>query len=130
MPITDETRNAIFDKLKRNLERIIPPMVVTKDSPNISYEISGDKPVPYGYDKKMVPGMYFASIAQRKESVVFYFFPAYMNTKMLEVAPSLCKCLKGKTCFHFKKEEQVNEAELALLLEKGLAAWIRLGYMK
>jgi len=129
MPITEKTRILIFNKLKKNLEKFTPPMVVTIDSSNSSYEIIGNKPVPYGYNKKIVPGMFFASLAQRKDSVTFHFFPLYMDTKLIEVAPSLNKCLKGKTCFHFNKEEQINEKELTLLLEKGMIAWKKSGYM-
>jgi len=129
MPITDETRKLIFDKLKKNLEKCTPPMVVNKNAKDDSYELIGNKPVPYGSTKKIVPGMYFVSIAHRNDSVVFYFFPCYMNTKILEVAPTLIKCLKGKTCFHFKKEEEVNEKELQALLKKGMEAWEKEGYM-
>ena len=129
MPITEKTRILIFNKLKKNLEKFTPPMVVTIDSSNSSYEIIGNKPVPYGYYKKIVPGMFFASLAQRKDSVTFHFFPLYMDTKLIEVAPSLNKCLKGKTSFHFNKEEQINEKELTLLLEKGMIAWKKSGYM-
>ena len=129
MPITEKTRILIFNKLKKNLEKFTPPMVVTIDSSNSSYEIIGNKPVPYGYNKKIVPGMFFASLAQRKDSVTFHFFPLYMNEKLKEIAPSLIKCLKGKTCFHFSKEEQINEKELTLLLEKGMIAWKKSGYM-
>src|ERR1041385_2934781 len=103
MPITTETREAIYNKLRRHLEKCTPPMVVQSDSGQ-GFSIMGNKPVPYGYDKKIVPGMYFASIMNRKDSVAFYFFPSYMNKEMKDVAPSLYKCLKGKTCFHFKKE--------------------------
>jgi hypothetical protein len=130
MPITEETRILIFNKLKKNLQKFTPPMVVTIDSPDSSYELIGNKPVPYGYNKKIVPGMFFALLAQRKDSVTLHFFPLYMNTKLKEVAPSLNKCLKGKTCFHFNKEEQINEKELTSLLEKGMIAWKKLGYMK
>jgi hypothetical protein len=130
MPITEETRKSIFNKLKKNLKKYTPPMVVKTDSDNKSFELIGNKEVPYGYDKKLIPGMYFASIAQRKDSVAFYFFPSYMNEKLKEVAPSLYKCLKGKTCFHFKKEEQVNEKELDALLKSGVKAWEKSGYMK
>ena len=129
MAITDATRLNIFNKLKTQLNKIAPPMVAKCDDAAMVYEIMGNKPVPYGHDKKIVPGMYFASIAQRKDSVAFYFFPAYMNEGMQAYAPSLFKCLKGKTCFHFKKEEQVDEKELANLLQAGLKAWIKLGYM-
>ena len=130
MPITEETRILIFDKLKKNLEKFAPPLVVSVDSLNTSYEIIGNRPVPYGYNKKMVPGMFFASIAQRKDSVTFHFSPSYMDTKLNEIAPSLYKCLQGKTCFHFKKVEQIDETELTLLIEKGMISWSKFGYMK
>ena len=130
MPLTNETRKLIFDKLKTNLAKCSPPMVVNTKAKADNYELIGNKPVPYGYDKKIVPGMYFASIAHRKDSVVLYFFPAYYNNKLMEVAPSLYACLKGKTCFHFKKEEQVNEKELQTLLKKGMETWEKEGYMQ
>lgn len=130
MPITTETRNAIFTRLKKALDKCSPPMVGKENPAEMTCELIGNKPVPYGHDKKIIPGMYFASVAQRKDSVAFYFFPAYMNAGMKEVAPSLYKCLKGKTCFHFKKEEEVNEKELNALLKSGLAAWKKAGYMK
>ena len=130
MALTEESRKLIFNKLKKNLEKCIPPMVVSVDSPDGTYEIMGNKPVPYGYAKKIVPGMFFAQIAHRKESVTLHFFPIYMNSEMKEVAPLLNKYLKGKTCFHFNKEEQINEIELGLLLEKGIVAWKKLGYIK
>ncbi len=130
MPITDETRIILFNTLKKNLQKYAPSMVVKTDTKNTAYELIGNKPVPYGYDKKIIPGMFFASIAQRKDSVTFYFFPSYMNTKLNEVAPSIYKCLKGKTCFHFKKEEQLNEEELKALIQKGVGVWEKSGYMK
>jgi hypothetical protein len=129
MPISDETKNLIFDKLKKNLEKYAPPMAATYNANNPSYELIGNKPVPYGYNKKIIPGMFFASIAYRKDSVTFHFFPSYMNTELKEVAPSLYNCLKGKTCFHFKQLEQINEEELNALLAKGLEAWKKAGYM-
>jgi len=130
MPITEETKQLIYNRLKHNLEKFSPPMVIKTDSNQNTFELIGNKPVPYGYDKKMIPGMYFASIVYRKDSVVFYFFPGYMDTQLKETAPSLYKCLKGKTCFHFKKEEQVNEKELNNLLERGISAWKKADYMK
>ncbi len=130
MPITEETRKDIYDKLKKALEKHSPPMVASGNSSNLSYQLIGNKPVPYGYDKKIIPGMFFAAVAQRKDSVTFHFFPCYMNAKMSEVAPTLYKYLKGKTCFHFKKPEQVNEKELNALLKAGAKAWEKAGYMK
>lgn len=130
MPITDETRKAIFTKLKKGLDKCSPPMVASGDPKKMTIELIGNKPVPYGHDKKIIPGMYFASVAQRSDSVAFYFFPSYGESSLKDAAPSLYKKLKGKTCFHFKKEEDVNEKELDTLLKKGLAAWKKAGYMK
>lgn len=74
--------------------------------------------------------MFFASVAQRKDTVAFYFFPAYMNNTLKDIAPVLFKCLKGKTCFHFKTLEQVNQTELSSLLKRGVELWYKAGYLR
>lgn len=130
MPITSETRQQIYTLLEKHLKKCTPPMKGTFNKEEGSCELMGNKPVPYGYDKKIIPGMFFASVAQRKDTVAFYFFPAYMDKEMKDTAPSLYKCLKGKTCFHFKTVEQVNEKELSALLKSGVAAWKKAGYMQ
>ena len=129
MSLTAENQKIIFNKLKKSLKKCIPPMVHKKGSAN-AFELIGNKPVPYGYKKEIVPGMFFASIVARKNSVVFYFFPCYMSSAFKGTAPSLFKCLKGKTCFHFTSPEQVNEKELDALLKQGVTAWKKAGYMK
>lgn len=130
MAITNRDRKEIFEKLEKYLAACSPPVVAKKDGKELSYESIGNKAVPYGSTKKMIPGMFFASIAQRKDSVAFHFFPCYMNPAMQEVAPTLYKHLKGKTCFHFKKAEDINEKELKALLKKGLAVWKKMGYVE
>ena len=129
MALTAEAKASIFKKLKKSMEKFSPPMVYKKGSAH-TYELIGNKPVPYGYKKEIIPGMFFASAVVRKDSVAFYFFPCYMNPVFKNTAPSLYKHLKGKTCFHFRKEEDVNEKELAELLRKGGGAWKKAGYMK
>ncbi len=130
MPITAESRKQIYNTLKKGLEKCTPPMVMKSNATEMTCDVIGNKPVPYGHDKKMIPGMYFASVAQRKDSVVFYFFPSYANSQLKEKAPSIYKCLKGKTCFHFRKPEQVDEKELNVLLKQGVQAWKKEGYLK
>ena len=97
MPISDETRKLIFEKLKKELDTCSPPMVHGFKMEGHDYGLIGNKPVPYGFDKKIIPGMFFASIAQRKDSVAFHFFPSYMDPTMKDIAPSLYKYLKGKS---------------------------------
>jgi hypothetical protein len=130
MPLTPEIKNNIFNKLKKELEKCCPPLVYKKGSDN-AFEIIGNMPVPYGYKKEIVPGMFFASAVVRKDMVSFYFFPCYMNpTDFIGIAPKLFKCLKGKTCFNIKKEEQVDEKELEALFKKGIVVWKKMGYVK
>lgn len=130
MPISDLARQEIFDKLRQILLKSSPPLVVNTDIPYQNFELIGNKPVPYGSKKVMVPGMFFACILPRKDSITFHFFPNYMNPHMQAAAPNLYKYLKGKTCFHFKSSDQVLEEELINLVKEGLKAWEKLGYMK
>src|SRR3979409_2384106 len=106
MPITPADKKIIFDKLKSALEKQAPPMVACKNKEHV-FELMGNKPVPYGSKKTIVPGMYFSSVVSRKDSVSFYFFPIYYHTKdFIDLIPTMAKCLKGKTCFNIKKPEQ------------------------
>ncbi|MBI4427858.1 MAG: hypothetical protein HY562_01940 [Ignavibacteriales bacterium] len=130
MPLKPDIRKNIFNKLKASLKKQCPPMVKAKDTSE-TFEIIGNKPVPYGSTKKTIPGMYFSSTVARKDMVSFYFLPAYFNRKGFDrVAPTAMKCLKGKSCFNFKKEEQVIEEELDALLSLGVEMWKKQGYMK
>ncbi len=105
-------------------------MVVCKDKEGV-FELMGNKPVPYGSKKIIVPGMYFSSAVAGKDMVSFYFFPLYFHeNEYRDIIPTLIKCLKGKTCFNFKKFEQINEKELNAMLKKGVQAWRKSGYMK
>ena len=130
MPLTTETRKEIFDSIKAVLKKQSPPMVACKDKEGV-YELMGNKPVPYGHKKTIVPGLYFSSVVARKDMISFYFFPIYFHSNdFIDLIPTMAKSLKGKTCFNFKKPEQVNVKELDALLKKGVQAWKKLGYMK
>jgi hypothetical protein len=130
MPLKPEIRESIFNSLKSALEKCQPPMVVSKEKKDV-FELMGNKPVPYGSKKTIVPGMYFASVVARKDMVSFYFFPLYYQEKeYANVIPNLMKSLKGKTCFNFRKPEQLNSKELNAMLKKGIQAWKTRGYMK
>lgn len=131
MAVTIETKEKIIDSVKKIMKQYAPPLVAKNKDGAIDCEWIGNTKAAYGHKKEMVPGMYFASTAERKDSVVFYFFPAYMNAKeYLAVAPDTFKCLKGKTCFHFKKPEDVNEKELNAMMKKGIEYYKKQGWIK
>ena len=130
MPVTAETKSRILSLLKKIMEENCPPLVV-KGSSNEGIEVIGNVPTPYGYKKVVVPGMYFASALIRPSNMSFYFFPIYGAPKEFDkLAPSTMKCLDGKTCFHFKKEEQVIEKEIRSLFKKGIEVYKKQGWVK
>mgnify|MGYP003333194646 FL=1 len=130
MALTDEERNEILSIIKSVLEKFSPPMVITKNGEK-GIELIGNKAVPYGSKKIIVPGMYFCSAVARKNMVSFYFFPIYMaNKEFIDLIPTMKKTLKGKTCFNIKKIEQIDKKELFALVKKGVSVWKKLGYMK
>jgi len=50
--------------------------------------------------------LWFAGILVQKGYVGFYYMPVYANPDMKKVfKPELLKCLKGKSCFHIKKND-------------------------
>lgn len=130
MPLSPHTADTIFNTLVDAMTSLCPPLVITKNKKGV-FEIIGNTPVPYGSTKKIIPGMYFASAVVRKDMVSFYVFPIYGHPELfIDVAPTAMKCLKGKTCFNFKKTEQVNKTEILALLKKALAVWKKAGYVK
>jgi hypothetical protein len=130
MAVTEETKQTIFKRIKAAMEKSTPPLVHKKGT-GLGYELIGNTPTTYGYKKEIVPGMYFASTLIRKDSVVLYFFPCYMNeAEYKPLAPTTWKTLKGKTCFHFKKETDVNEKELEAIFKKGIAYYKKQGWIK
>jgi hypothetical protein len=130
MLFVPEMRKEIFEKIKFVLQKQSPPMLVSKNSENC-FELTGNKPVAYGSKKQIVQGMYFSSVVAHKDMISFHFFPIYMKKELFEpLIPTTKKYMKGKSCFNFKKAEQVNETELTALLKKGAEAWKKLGYMQ
>lgn len=76
--------------------------------------VSGNKPGQYGLwsDKTIeVAGrtrndVYFAGALVQKGYVGFYFMPVYAEPSLKnQLHPDLVKCLKGKSCFHIKKND-------------------------
>lgn len=130
MAMDPGTRKAVVEKLAAALRGHCPPLVCVKDTRD-ACEVIGNIPHPYGSTKKIVPGMHFASVVAHKDMVSFHFMPIYYHRKEFEsVAPALLKCLKGKACFNFKTEDQIDTRELDQLLNRGARAWKKLGYIR
>ena len=108
----------IQQKLYLLLKAHIPPLRVRKESHEL-FEVCGTKPALQG--KQQVDGFYFASVVPKPKDIRFYFFPIYTHPDSFRaLSPAMKKCLKGKSCFHFKGLEEPLERELREMVSLGV----------
>ena len=80
--------------------------------------------------KKKVPGMYFASVIPKPKDVRLYFFPIYTHVEAFaDLSPSLRKCLKGKSCFHIKKIDEVDKRLFSEMIDRGIKIYQENGWL-
>jgi hypothetical protein len=86
------------------------------------------KPVEIAGRKK--DDIWFVSALIQKGYVGFYYMPVYMNeTVRKQLHPDLMKCLKGKACFHIKKDDPAMMKNIQTAIELGYDAFVKLGWI-
>ncbi|MGB8191334.1 MAG: hypothetical protein WCF67_05410 [Chitinophagaceae bacterium] len=111
-PIFAELKKLLLPYLKKGT------LVERGDQPG-GYSLWVDKPAKVAEGK--IQDVFFAGLLIQKGYVGFYFMPVYANPAMKsQMHPDLVKCLKGKSCFHIKK----NNPELMLEVKEAL----KMGY--
>lgn len=74
--------------------------------------------------------LWFAGILVQKGYVGFYYMPVYANPDMKKVfKPELLKCLKGKSCFHIKKNDPVIMGQIKESLKIGYDMFKERGWL-
>lgn len=74
--------------------------------------------------------VWFAGILVQKGYVGFYYMPVYASPEIKKVfKPELLKCLKGKSCFHIKKNDPVIMAQIKESLKVGYAMYKERGWL-
>jgi hypothetical protein len=98
----------------------------------------GDKPgqytlinhKPFVAEGRKRNELWFAAVLVQKGYVGFYFMPVYADTKLTDVfKPELLKCLKGKACFHIKKDDPQLYAQIKEALKLGYASYKNMGWL-
>lgn len=108
----------IQQKINHILKSHIPPLRVRKET-TAELEVCGTIPAMQG--RKKVDGFYFASVVQKPKDIRFYFFPIYTHVdKYGPLSSEMKKCLKGKSCFHFKTLDAALEKELRDMVALGI----------
>lgn len=73
---------------------------------------------------------FFAGLIIQSSYVGLYFMPIYVEPALREVInPELLKCLKGKSCFHIKKTDEILLEQIKEALEKGYALYQQRGWV-
>lgn len=110
----------IQEKLISILKSHVGDLKITAEESN-KFEVAGTIEVMQG--KKKVDGVYFCTVVPKPKDVRFYFFPLYTHADQLDMSPALKKCLKGKTCFHFKSLDDSLETEVKGLVDSAISLY-------
>lgn len=74
--------------------------------------------------------MWLVSALVQKGYVGFHYLPIYMNKSMEELfSPAFIKCLKGKACFHIKKNDPDILAEVQKAIKLGYESYQQRGWV-
>lgn len=117
------TYHDLFNTLKPLLAEFAGDLVVTDDS--------GDR---YSLDTRHVmkngKPLFFGAVVVNKSYVSVHLMPVYVFPGLLEsLSPELRARMQGKSCFNFKRTDQVPVTELADLVSAGFQAYREAGYV-
>ena len=93
-----------------------------------AYDLWSEKHVVV--DGKKRTEIYFAGLMIKKGYVGFYYMPVYAQPEMAGVFdPELLKLLKGKSCFHIKKLDDVLLKHIENALAMGFKLYKERGWI-
>ncbi|HKS83705.1 MAG TPA: hypothetical protein VJR23_19540 [Candidatus Acidoferrales bacterium] len=123
----------IYEALENLLSSFTPPLeAFSRKIPrkrNFSIRIPKAVSIPPAYGGKPVQ-LDLASVILQEGYVGFYFMPVYMNPSLRKkLAPALLKTLKGKTCFHIKKLDDSQLANIEFALCEGVKCYKTKGWL-
>ena len=111
----------VFERLRDILKPYATQLTVTQDTDE-NYYLEGH------YSQKYKKILFFGSVQVKKNYVSFYLMPVYMYPEMLKtISPELKKRMQGKSCFNFKKVDEVLFEELATLVGQGFESFQKQG---
>jgi len=122
-----DDKMTIFRQLRLVLKKFAKDLEVRKDTAK-AYELYGKKKVTVG--GRECDGIFFAAAMIQKNFVGFYYFPIYTHPQEFKgIPPELKKCLKGKSCFHVKKNDKSLFGQIQKILTKGRSVYKKSGWI-
>lgn len=118
----------IFDKLKKLLLPYEKGSIVKRGGEGGQIIMVSER--PFEFQGKKRPELWFAAALVQKGYVGFYFMPVYAKPEMKQVfEPELLQCLKGKGCFHIKKDDPGLFRQIKDALAKGYVLYKERGWI-
>lgn len=118
----------IFNAIKKMLLPYEKGSIKIRGGEGGQMMLVSDKPIEVNGKKR--DELWFAGLLVQKGYVGFYFMPVYTKPELKEIfKPELLKCLKGKSCFHIKKADDLIYAQIAEALQKGYLAHRKRGWL-
>ena len=108
----------IFDAIKKMLLPYGKGSIKVRGGTGGQITLVSEMPVEIAGKKR--DELWFAAALIQRGYVGFYFMPVHTGTEVKEIfKPELLKCLKGKSCFHIKKPDDVIFKQIEEALAKG-----------
>lgn len=103
----------VYARLRTIMLEAAPAMTINRDEPG-ALELRTPDIDP----KTKQPG-WFGTVTTKKSYVAFHLMPLYTEPDLAEdISPALGKRKQGKTCFNFKKADDVLFEELSALARR------------
>ncbi len=118
----------IFQTLRAAIQVYAATGFDARVNSDTAYDLWSEKEVVI-LDKKRKE-VYFAGLAIRKDYVGFYYMPVYTDPDIKAIFhPSLIKLLKGKSCFHIKRLDDVLLQQISDALAAGFKLYKQHGWI-
>jgi hypothetical protein len=122
-----DPREEIFNPIKTLMQAYVPPLTAKMDDES-HFDLWSIKDLTIeGRKRKEV---YLAGLIIQKSYVGFYYMPIYANPELKKVFPAeLLKLLKGKSCFHIKKLDDILLEQIRAVLKTGFEVYQERGWI-
>lgn len=122
-----DTKDTIFQALHSLLSVYQPPLMPKRDEPGY-YDLWSFKALEI--ERRKRSEVFFAGIITQKAYVGFYYMPVYIEADIQKLfPPELKRLLKGKSCFHIKKWDDVLSSQVEEVLRTGFIKYQERGWV-
>ncbi len=118
----------IFQTIRATMQPYAATGFDARTNSDTAYDLWSEKEVVVEGRKRTE--VFFASAVIRKGYVGFYYMPVYAEPEIKAIFhPSLLKLLKGKSCFHIKKLDDILLNQISEALSAGFKLYKQNGWV-